>query len=205
MALVQDARLQLAYLDEETGDVIYFGEDRYITMSDENTFVAAFDGTWLMMNDVILPTEIISSTDEYISYTVPMIFDLNTRVNFTLSYHFDTQTVDFLGIRTIENEPDIIGRDLVPMKQGSIFYPEYQYSNIDGYGTSTIGGDPVTVDENLSFSYKTLPDGKYLAFVVVEDLRSDQYFTPVFQYTLENGQITDTEVMDDFYADDNGK
>lgn len=205
MALVQDARLQLAYLDEETGDVIYFGEDRYITMSDENTFVAAFDGTWLMMNDVILPTEVISSTDEYISYTVPMIFDLNTRVNFTLSYHFDTQTVDFLGIRTIENEPDIIGRDLVPMKQGSIFYPEYQYSNIDGYGTSTMGGDPVTVDENLSFSYQQLPDGKYLAFVVVEDLRSDQYFTPVFQYTLENGQITDTEVMDDFYAYDNGK
>ena len=205
MALVQDARLQLASLNEETGDVIYFGEDRYITMADENTIVAAFDGTWLCMNDVILPTEIISSTDEYITYTVPMIFDLNTRVNFTLSYHFDTQTVDFLGIRTQENEPDLIGRDLVPLKQGSIYYPEYQYSNLDGYSTSTTGGSPVTIDENLSFSYQPLPDGKYLAYVVVEDLRSDQYFTPVFQYTMEDGEIVATEVMDEFYAYDNGK
>ena len=205
MALVQDARLQLAHLDEETGDVIYFGEDRYITMSDENTIVAAFDGTWLTMNDVILPTEIISTTDEYITYTVPMIFDLNTRVNFTLSYHFDTQTVDFLGIRTLDNEADLIGRDLVPMKQGSIYYPEYQSSNLDGYAASKTGGTPVTVDENLSFSYQPLPDGKYLAYVVVEDLRSDKYYTPVFKYTIQDGVITDTVVMDDLFAYENAK
>ena len=205
MALVQDARLQLAHLDEETGDVIYFGEDRYITMSDENTIVAAFDGTWLTMNDVILPTEIISTTDEYITYTVPMIFDLNTRVNFTLSYHYDTQTVDFLGIRTMDNEADLIGRDLVPMKQGSIYYPEYQSSNLDGYAASKTGGTPVTVDENLSFSYQPLPDGKYLAYVVVEDLRSDKYYTPVFKYTLQDGVITDTVVMDDLFAYENAK
>ena len=205
MALVQDARLQLAHLDEETGDVIYFGEDRYITMSDENTIVAAFDGTWLTMNDVILPTEIISTTDEYITYTVPMIFDLNTRVNFTLSYHYDTQTVDFLGIRTLDNEADLIGRDLVPMKQGSIYYPEYQSSNLDGYAASKTGGTPVTVDENLSFSYQPLPDGKYLAYVVVEDLRSDKYYTPVFKYTIQDGVITDTVVMDDLFAYENAK
>ena len=205
LALVQDARLQLALYDEESGNVTYLGEDRYITMSDENTIVAAFDGTWLCMNDVILPTEIIGDTSEYITYTVPMVFDMNTNVNFMLSYHFDTQSVDFLGIRTQDNEPDLIGRDLVPMKQGSIFYPVYRYSNLNSFGTSTMGGSSVTVDENLTFSYQPLPDGKYLAYVVVEDLRSDKYYTPVFQYTLEDGRITETEVMDDLFAYDDAK
>ena len=205
LALVQDARLQLAMYDEESGNVTYLGEDRYITMSDENTIVAAFDGTWLCMNEALLPTEIIGDTSEYITYTVPMVFDMNTNVNFMLSYHFDTQTVDFLGIRTQENEPDLIGRDLVPMKQGSIFYPVYRYSNLNSYGTSTMGGAPVTVDEDLNFSYQPLPDGKYLSYVVVEDLRSDKYYTPVFQYTLEDGRITETEVMDDLFAYDDAK
>ena len=205
LALVQDARLQLAYYDEETGYVTYFGEDRYITMSDENTIVAAFDGTWLTMNGAILPTEIIGDTDEYITYTVPMVYNKSTNVDFMLSYHFDTQTVDFLGIRPSDNTADLIGRDLLPMKPGSIFNTVYEYSSLNSYGTGKSEGEMITIDENLDFSYQPLPDGKYLAYVVVEDLRSDKYYTPVFQYTLEDGKIIDTAVMDNLFAYDDAK
>ncbi len=205
MALVQDARLELAYVDEESGDVTYFGEDRYITMSDENTFVAAFDGTWLMMNDCPLPLEVVASTGEYITYTVPMIYNMGHSVNFMLSYHFDTQEVDFLGIRTAENEADLLGRDLIPLRQYSTFNAIYEQSNLGKYSVMKVEGPTITVDENLNFSYRPLEDGKYYAYVVVEDLRSDKYFTPVFQYTLQDGKIIDTSVVPDLFAYDDGK
>ena len=205
LALVQDARLQLASYDEETGDVIYLGEDRYITMADENTIVAAFDGEWLMMNDCPLPLEIVASTEEFITYTVPMIYNMSTKVNFMLSYNFTTQTVDFLGIRTEDNQADVIGRDLVPLKPNSTFYTIYETSNLDQYSVSKAPGPFITVDDDLSFSYQPLPDGKYFAYVVIEDLRSDKYYTPVFQYTLEDGHIVDTSVADGLYAYDDGK
>ena len=205
ISLLQDARLQLAYYDEETGDVIYFGEDRYITMSDENTIVAAFDGQWLMMNDCPLPLEVIGSTEEYITYTVPMIYNLNTPVNFMLSYHFDTQTVDFLGIRTSYNQADVVGCDLIPLKPNSTYYAVYEQGNLEKYTIEQFGGPLITVDENLSFSYQPLPDGKYFAYVVVEDLRSDKYYSPVFQYTLQDGQIIDTTVVEGLFAYDDAK
>jgi hypothetical protein len=205
MELVQDARLELAAYDEETDDVTYFGEDRYITMSDENTIVAAFDGEWLMMNDCPLPLEVIGTTEEYINYTVPMLYNKTERVNFMLSYHFDTQSVDFLGIRTAENEADLMGRDLIPLKMNSTFNPIYEQSNLEKYAVSEIEGPAIKVDQDLSFSYKPLKDGKYLAYVVVEDLRSDKYYTPVFQYTLEDGEIVDTTVVESLFAYDDGK
>ena len=205
LSLIQDARLELAHYDEETGDVTYFGEDRYITMSDENTIVAAFDGTWLMMNDCPLPLEVISTTDDYVTYTVPMIYNLTTEVNFMLSYHFDTQTVDFLGIRTPQNEADLMGRDLIPMKPNSMYNTVYQQSNLEKYSVSKVQGPAIMVDKDLSFSYRPLPDGTYFAYVIVEDLRSDKYYTPVFQYTLQDGRIVDTSVVDDLVAYDNGK
>ena len=205
MALVQDARLELALFDEETGDVTYFGEDRYITLSDENTIVAAFDGEWLMMNDCPLPLEVISTTEDYINYTVPMIYNMSNRVNFMLSYNFDEQAVDFLGIRTAENEADLMGRDLIPLKMNSQFNAVYEQSNLNNYAVTQIEGPAITVDENLSFSYQPLRDGLYLAYVVVEDLRSDKYFTPVFQYTLQDGKIVDTMLMEDLSAYEDGK
>ena len=205
LALIQDARLELAYYDEETGDVTYYGEDRYITLSDENTIVAAFDGEWLMMNDCPLPLEVISTTEDYISYTVPMVYDMSVQVNFMLSYNFETQSVDFLGIRTVENQADMMGRDLVPLKPHSVFNAIYEQSNLDNYTVSQVEGPNLIADENLSFSYKPLPDGKYFAYVVIEDLRSDKYYTPVFQYTLQDGKITDTRIADYLFAYDNGK
>ncbi|MBR6090750.1 MAG: DUF362 domain-containing protein, partial [Anaerolineaceae bacterium] len=196
MALVQDAHMLVAHYDKETGNVTYYGEDNSITMSDGNTFTAAFGGEWLMMNDCPLPLEVIGSTDEYITYTVPMVYNKNVKVNFMLSYHCDTQTVDFLGIRTPQNEADLMGRDLLPMKPHSIYNAVYRQSNLENYSVSEIAGPSITVDENLSFSYQPLPDGKYFAYVIVEDLRSDKYYTPVFEYTLQDGRIINASVAD---------
>ncbi len=205
LSLIQDARLQVAHYDKETGDVTYYGEDRYITMSDENTFTAAFGGEWLMMNDCPLALEVIGSTAEYITYTVPMVYNMNTNVNFMLSYNFDTQSVDFLGIRTTQNTADLMGRDLVPMKPLSLYNAVYKQSNLENYSVSDIAGPSITVDENLNFSYQSLPDGTYFAYVIVEDLRSDKYYTPVFEYTMQNGQITNASVADYLFAYSNGK
>ena len=205
LELIQDVRLELAAYDEETGDVTYFGEDRYITMSDENTFVAAFDGEWLMMNDCPLPLEVIGNTEEYINYSVPMIYNMSEIVNFMLSYHFDTQTVDFLGIRTTENQADLMGRDLVPLKPNGVYNAVYLQSNLEKYAVASVYGPKIQVDENLSFSYKPLQDGIYFAYVVVEDLRSDKYYTPVFMYSLENGKIVGTTIMESLFAYDDGK
>ena len=158
-----------------------------------------------MMNDCPLSLEVIGSTEQYITYTVPMVYNMNVDVNFMLSYNFDTETVDFLGIRTPQNAADLMGRDLVPMKPLSTYHTVYQQSNLDKYSTKDIWGPSILVDRDLSFSYKPLPDGTYFAYVVVEDLPSDKYYTPVFEYTLQDGKITDASVADYLFAYTNGK
>ncbi len=205
MALVQGARLELGYYDEETNDVTYYGEECYITLSDENTLTAAFGGKWLMMNDCPLPLEVIGSTEEYINYTVPMLYNMGEEVNLMLSYDINTQTVDFLGVRSDDNEADLMGRDLVPMRPNSIYKAVYERSNLESYSVTYVEGPTIKVDENVRFSYQPLPDGTYFAYVIVEDLRSDQYFTPVFEYTLENGQVVDAVIADYLFAYDDAK
>ena len=205
LGLVQDVRMNLAHYNEETGDVTYFGEDNYITMSDDNTLVAAFDGEWISMNDIPLPMEVIDSTEEYTTYTVPMRFNGGVLVNFTLSYHYDTQKVDFLGIRTQDNEPDLMGRALIPMKPDSEFAAVYEMSNLNDYGKYYSDAAISRTDSGYEFSYKPLPDGTYLGYVVVEDLRSDKYYTPVFRYTMKDGKIVETAVMEDLFAYDDAK
>ena len=129
-----------------------------------------------------------------------MVYNMDLNVNFMLSYHFDTQSVDFLGIRTPQNEADLMGRDLIPMKLKSMYNTVYQQSNLENYSVKEIQGPTITADENLSFSYRPLPDGTYFAYVIVEDLRSDKYYTPVFRYTMQDGQIADASTADYLFA-----
>ena len=158
-----------------------------------------------MMNDCPLPLEVIGSTEKYINFTVPMIYNKNMKVNFMLSYHLDTQDVDFLGIRTPQNTADLMGRDLLPLKPLSTYNTVYQQSNLDRYSVKEIQGPSIMVDKDLSFSYQPLPDGVYFAYVVVEDLRSDKYYTPIFRYTLQDGKIIKTSVADYLFAYDSEK
>jgi hypothetical protein len=205
MDLVQDARLEIARLDEESGKVTYYGEDRDITMSDDNTFVAVFTGTWLMINDTPLATDVIDTTDEYITYSVPMIYNLLTDVNFMLSYHFDTQQVDFIGIRSQENEADLLGRDLVALKPDTAVMPVYETRNLNSNSRKKDSGDLITIGEETNFGFKTLADGTYLAYGTIEDLRSDKYYTPIYKLTIKDGKITETAVFEDQHMYNTGK
>ena len=197
MDLIQDARLEIAMLDEESGKVTYYGEDRDITMSDDNTFVAVFTGSWLMINDTPLATDLIDSTDGFITYSVPMLYNLLTEVNFMLSYHIDTQQVDFIGIRSQENEADLLGRDLIPLKPDTIVVPLYETRNLKSNSRTQDSGDLITIDEKTNFGFKTLADGTYLAYGTIQDLRSDKYYTPIYKLTIKDGKISETALFED--------
>ncbi len=205
MDLIQDARLEIARLDEESGKVTYYGEDRDITMADNNTFVAVFTGSWLMINDSPLATDIIDATDEYITYSVPMIYNLLTDVNFMLSYHFNTQQVDFIGIRSQENEADLLGRDLITLKPDTIVMPVYETRNLESNSRTKDTGDLITIDETTNFGFKTLADGSYLAYGTIQDLRSDRYYTPIYKLTIKGGTITEATLFEDQHMYNTGK
>ena len=205
MDLVQDARLEIALLDEESGKVTYYGEDRDITMSDDNTFTAVFTGTWLMINDTPLATDVIDTTDEFITYSVPMVYNLLTDVSFMLSYHFDTQQVDFIGIRSQENEADLLGRDLIPLKPDTIVMPVYETRILESNSRSKEYGDLNTIDESTNFGFKTLADGTYLAYGTIEDLRSDKYYTPIYKLSIDDGKITEAVLFEDQHMYNVGK
>ena len=205
MDLVQDARLEIALLDEESGKVTYYGEDRDITMADNNTFVAVFTGTWLMINDTPLATDVIDATDEFITYSVPMLYNLLTDVHFMLSYQVDTGQVDFIGIRSQENEADLLGRNLVSLKPDTIVMPVYDTRNLNSNSRTKTTGDVVTIDDKTSFEFKKLPDGTYLAYGTVQDLRSDKYYTPIYKVTVKDGKIAEAALSDDQHMYNIGK
>ena len=122
-----------------------------------------------------------------------------------LSYHFNTQQVDFIGIRYQENEADLLGRDLITLKPDTIVMPVYETRNLESNSRTKDTGDLITIDETTNFGFKTLADGSYLAYRTFQDLRSDRYYTPIYKLTIKGGTITEATLFEDQHMYNTGK
>lgn len=206
ISLLQDAVFQLAKYDEESGDITYYGEDRYVALNVEtNEYVVTFDGKWGMIGDVPLALEIVDSTEENVLYKVPMVYNLIGNVDFLITYNYETRKNDFIGIRSYLDPANLLGRDLIPLDTGAYYAVSYETSNLNSYSSSTTTSSNMKFNKGLEISEKPLADGTYLAMINFEDIRSDSYFSPVVKYTIKDGTVTDSEVMYDLGGYENNK
>ena len=204
--LLQDAVLQVGKYNEETGEITYLGEDRYVGLNTEtNEFVVTFDGEWTMINDTPLALEVVDSTEENILYKVPMTYNLLGTIDFLVNYNFESDTTEFIGIRSDLDPANLMGRDLLPLDTGAYYSVTYQTSNLNDYTTGTTTSGQMKLNEETTLAAKPLEDGTYLAIINFEDIRSDSYYSPVVKYTISGGKVTETELMPNLGGYDSNK
>ena len=206
ISLLQDAVFQLGKYDEESGEIIYYGEDRYVALNLEtNEYVVSFDGKWGMLGDVPLALEIIDSTEENVLYKVPMEYNLVGSVDFLINYNYESRTNDFIGIRSDLDPANLMGRDLIPLDTDAYYAVSYMTSNLNNYSIGTTTSSMMKFNEEFDLREKPLADGTYLALINFEDIRSDSYYSPVVKYTIKDGAVTECELMSDLGGYDSNK
>ena len=206
ISLLQDAVFQLGKYDEESGEIIYYGEDRYVALNLEtNEYVVTFDGKWGMLGDVPLALEIIDSTEENVLYKVPMEYNLVGSVDFLINYNYESRTNDFIGIRSDLDPANLMGRDLIPLDTDAYYAVSYMTSNLNNYSIGTTTSSMMKFNEEFDLREKPLADGTYLALINFEDIRSDSYYSPVVKYTIKDGAVTECELMSDLGGYDSNK
>ncbi len=204
--LLQSAVLEIGKYNEETGEIIYYGEDCYVGLNTEtNEFVVTFDGEWTMMNNTPLALEVIDSTEENVLYKVPMTYNLIGNIDFLINYNFESGNTEFIGIRPDLDPANLMGRDLLPLNTGAYYSVTYQTSNLNDYSTGTTASTPMRLNENTTLAAKPLADGTYLAIINFEDIRSDSYYSPVVKYTISGGEVTAAELMPNLGGYDSNK
>ncbi len=206
ISLLQDAVFQIGKYDEESGEIIYYGEDRYVALNLEtNEYVVTFDGKWGMLGDVPLALEIVDSTEENVLYKVPMEYNLLGSVDFLINYNYESGENDFIGIRSDLDPANLMGRDLIPLDTGAYYAVSYMTSNLNNYLVGTKTSSTMKFNEEFDLSEKPLADGTYLALINFEDIRSDSYYSPVVKYTIKDGTVTECELMSELGGYDSNK
>lgn len=197
-ALIQDLSLNIAKYDEKEDRVTYYGEDQFVTIDENGKLYTDFEGKWISLNGHILTVEKIDSTASTIRYRSPV--SVNGEDSYLiLAYDFDTEKTSILGIRSMEENGEVLERTVNNLKVGDKLQPIYESNILDSGVDDKLYGKPFTYWSNSRVEDQTLKNGTYLVSVTIVDTRGDEYYTPIIQFKMQNGKMTDAEVREDLY------
>ncbi len=204
MPLLQDVRFGIAKYDEESGDIVYYGEDVFSFLDEDRSVRTDFKGKWISLGGKPLPLEVISKTGEQAMYLTPVNYNGWDGWLIT-GYDAENDEVSILGVRI---DLDVAGgadRALIPLKMGDIIMIKYEagnlYSNIQTEETESVIYRPGLV----KLEEQVLEDGTYYEYLLFEDLRSDTYYSKVAGFTMTEGTISDQAIDPDVITYDKGE
>lgn len=189
LALTGDVYLQLARYDKDEDRLLYLGQDRFVDVDENGVTWLDFEGRWLTIGGVPFPVSVIDSTQEAIKYQSHI--ELNGYDRYLiLRYVFDTEQFEILGVRDYQNEADLLDRNILDLTPGDTITPVYTSSGPGGGRLETHYGKKVHFKEDTPIEDGALEDGLYYMRIVLEDLRSDRYYAPIVEFSMQNGLIT---------------
>lgn len=196
--LVQQASLVLMKYDEETDSMIYFGEDDF-THYEDGKLSTSFDGKWTAINDSSLSLEVISSDDKYIRYESPILIN-NTIRSILLAYDRATEETYITGIREA-TAPDILSRQVTILEKGQKITPLYEATTGLWADDIIVAGKEIEYDpEKTTVEEIPLGDGIYLQYIQLQDFRGNSYISPLVQFEMNRGSVTNAAISDEYRA-----
>lgn len=202
VALMQEAVLCLAKLDEKKNEVTYMGEDSFLYTDQDGQLRAEAKGEWISIDGNFLAVEILDSTDSAIKYRSRIRYN-GADAYLILGYNLDTEKIHILGIKTIdvdssgEDHADTVGRKTESMMPGDKIQPIYDISQLDVSQVNRKYGTAFTYKASSKIENRILNDGKYVQFIKVKDARGDKYYTPAIQFQVKKGTIINSGIMED--------
>jgi len=189
LPLAADIYLQLARYDQDKDRLVYLGEDRYLDFDENGRIYGDFEGKWVTVGDTAFPVSVIDAGQADIKYQSHVRFKSFDRYLIS-RYVFETESMEILGIREFSDDADTLDRHLVQIELDDDIVPVYRTSDPDGGNLGTTEGSSFKFSESTAISDAPLPDGLYYMRAVIEDLRSDKYYSQIVEFTMKDGKIT---------------
>lgn len=184
-SLLQRVTFMLAYFGEDD-EILILGEDFDIDCDwDEGFFSDNFRGVWGAIDDCIVYMEVMSITDDYILYNVPILLN-GVLCDLSVAYNYEKEEYVILSASPVTNSG-------VPSKEKLLLVPGDEITTLmmvmtdddsDYYEWETL-----TVTKSTSFGEIELPDGMYGFMYLMTDYADNTYSSQVAAVLIEDGYI----------------
>lgn len=206
--MLQSSLLEFARFDEESGNVVYYGKDDYLSYEGDGTLNVDFDGEWVYLDKLPLAIEVVSSNDSFVTYRSKVSVN-NEKKYLEFIFDRDTEELTIIGARDVPTS--MYGGDaltvnvfantktLNELPEGAEISPIYTFYNRETQVMSEEESkESVVFEKGLKLALRGLDDGYYLGTAVITDIRGDEYYSPVMGYNVSGGKITNRMVDENF-------
>ncbi|NLW78222.1 MAG: clostripain [Ruminococcaceae bacterium] len=194
--LLTSVRFQIAYMDLDSGMILFLGGDNDLDMDWENgVFTDNFRGVWGALDGALVYMEITYEDDHYTLYNVPILLN-GEEQTMVVSYSYDTGSYNILGVRSGVEENGMANRNLRALAVGDVVEPQLVYTTLDSDDFEQISVGSITVTEDTTFAETDLGDGTFAYMFEMLDIQSNTYLSDLVFISVEDGDIT-METMDD--------
>ena len=187
---VASVKFQMGRYD--TDDSVYwpFGTDNDIN-SDYNTgvFTDNFHGTWLAIDDNFMNAQLISETDDYNLYAVPI--NLNgKRTNMIVTWRFDSNRFEVIGAYDgIDEASGTAAKSMHTLNDGDEVAFLFDATDIENGEAFEVELSTITWKSDLEIKDTNLGDGDYLYRYVIEDVFGNVTYSDPVLMRYKNGNI----------------
>lgn len=181
--------MNLAYIDEESGLLLFLGSDNDLDADWENgVFEDNFRGVWGSLDGELVYMELSDEGDDYQVYAVPVLLD-GEQYTMLVSYLYDVEDFNILGLRKGIDESGMADGQIRPLTPGDVVEPLYYVIDLDTEELTQVSAGKVTVTEQTRFHEADMGDGEFLFLFEMRDIQNNSYLSePVF-ITVEDGDI----------------
>ena len=182
--MVHDVQLNVFYDDGE--GFIDFGLDNTYTFTNDGALVAEYDGTWLAIDNQVVPYYFVSQSVDGNAWSVTgRIPVLLNGERAELIIVFDNETPDgyIAGARTVYQDEDIqvLAKNQPELLEGDRIEFICDYYSYDGeYLNSYILGDPITYTGDNEISYVYVDADSCTATYLINDIYNAEFWTEAF-------------------------
>ncbi|MCR4923507.1 MAG: hypothetical protein K5931_05805, partial [Lachnospiraceae bacterium] len=158
LEIVQEARYELFYVDQEDNCLIYMGSDNYITGDiDKGEIIDDFRGTWLAIGGELICASLIQQDEEYNLYSIPITLN-GEEMFLRAEYDYGEESYNIIGAVGGIGEDGQPSREVKSLKPGDklefLFYTVNENMESQDY---TVIGDGIIWDEDTEMMDMDLP------------------------------------------------
>ena len=194
-SLMQDAYMEVAFLDQENQRLRYYGTDELVNHDGNGSLCSEFDGLWPALDGEFLNIEIVSRSSSGVSLRSKVLHN-GSAAWLMFSYDYDTETYTINGVYDITDQDaeNILSRSTSDLKPGDTIVPIYKIQDTATNTSAEENGKSIKFSDHSDIKNQALDSGTYLTSIIITDPRGDEYYSAVVDCTVSSGKVTGTAV-----------
>lgn len=197
MESIASVTFSIYYMDYDYNEYMLLGIDNDIVGDwDNGSFVDNFRGVWPTINGNYCAPTLLSETEEYNLYTIPIMLN-GERTNLRAAYIWDAEEDGHFEVygawNGIDSDTGMSARDIIQLKDGDEVTLLFDSVNWETGETTTYEMGGFVVSGDIVMEESDLIDGDYLYQYIVTDVFGRETYSDQVIMTCENGEISVSE------------